>query len=153
MFSPQLVTELSRLVAMEVDAVRAYENALALVPPGPIRDELVVIGREHRAHADALRGEIAHRGYLPPAITSSIEGVVLGGLGSSPQPHGEEEVLAAVRANEHLASALYGRLLAKGPPDGARELVERLRAEAERHRSWAERTLARRSWESSGTSA
>jgi hypothetical protein len=151
-FSPQLVTELSRLVAMEVDAVRACENALALVPPGPIRDELEVIGREHRAHADALREEIAFRGYLAPDITSTLEGVVLGALPSTRQPHGAEEVLSAVQANEHLVSALYGRLLAKGPPERARELVERLRTEAERHRGWAERTLARRPWESGGAS-
>lgn len=150
MYSPQLVSDLSRLFAMEVDAVRAYENALALVPPGPIRDELVVIGREHRAHADALRAEIAFRGYRAPELTSTLQGVVLGGLGSSHQPHGAEEVLAAVRANEHLASALYGRLLAKAPPEGARELLERLRADSERHRGWAERTLARRPWDPDG---
>ncbi len=47
---------------------------------------------------------------------------------------------------------MYAKLLAKGPPEGARELVERLRTEAERHRGWAERMLARRPWESGGAS-
>ena len=150
MFSSQLVVELTRLLAMEVDAARAYANAVALLPPGPIRDELDVIGREHRAHADVLRDEIAFRGYVPPEPTSRVEGFVLGAPGPAPAPPGPEEALGAVVRNEQLAASLYAKLLAKGPPDGARELLERLRGEGERHRSWATRALSARAWESGG---
>lgn len=143
MYSPQLVVELARLFTMEIDAVRAYANASALVGPGPIRDELVVIGREHQDHASAIREEVAFRGYLPPEHTSSVEGIVLGG-GPAVEPPRPEEALAAIVCNEALAASLYAKLLARGPPDGARELLERLRGEAERHRSWAERMLGRR---------
>jgi rubrerythrin len=80
-----------------------------------------------------------------------VDGIVLGG-GPVTAPPSAEEAVSAVRRNEALAASLYAKLLAKGPPQGAVELVERLRAEAERHRGWAERTLARRPWESSGTS-
>jgi rubrerythrin len=151
LYSPQLVVELARLHAMETDAVRVYANAVALAPFGPIRDELVVIGREHQAHLDAIRGEITFRGYLAPEHSSDLEGIVLGG-GPVTAPPGAEETLAAIQRNEALVASLYAKLLAKGPPEGARELLERLRAEAERHRSWAERTLARRAWEGSGAS-
>lgn len=143
--------ELARLLEMELDAVRAYANAVALLAPGPIRDELVVIGREHQAHVKALRDEIAFRGYLAPEHSSSVDGIVLGG-GPVTAPPSPEEAVSAVRRNEALASSLYAKLLAKGPPEGAAELIERLRAEAERHRGWAERTLARRPWESPGAS-
>lgn len=151
MYSPQLVVELARLLAMEIDAVRAYANAVALLGPGPIREELVVIGREHQAHVVAIRDEISFRGYLPPEHSASVDGIVLGG-GPVTAPPGPEEALSAVRSNEQLAASLYAKLLVKDPPDGARELLERLRAEAERHRGWAERMLARRPWEASGAS-
>jgi rubrerythrin len=137
-YSPQLVVELARLLAMEIDAVRAYSNAVALSAPGPIRDELVVIGREHQAHVKAIRDEIAFRGYLPPEHTSSVDGIVLGG-GPVTAPPSPEEAVGAILRNEALAASLYAKLLAKGPPEGALELLERLRGEAERHRGWAER--------------
>jgi hypothetical protein len=140
-YSPQLVVELSRLLVMEVDAVRAYANAVALLGPGPIRDELALIGKGHAEHAAALRGEIAFRGYVAPDPTSRLEGYVLGSSGPPGAPPAPEEALAAVLRNEQLAGSMYAKLLAKGPPENALELVERHRAEAERHRSWAERTL------------
>lgn len=143
--------ELARLHAMEVDAVRAYANALALVAPGPIRDELDVIGREHQAHAAAIRDEITFRGYLTPEHSSDLDGIVLGG-GPVTAPPGPEDALTAIERNEALVASLYAKLLAKGPPEGARELLERMRAEAARHRSWAQRALARRAWEGSGAS-
>ena len=141
MFSSQLVTELVRLLSMEVDAARAYANAVALLAPGPIREELALIGREHRARVDAVRDEIAFRGYLPPEPTPRVEGFVLGAAGPPPAPPRPEEALAAVVRNEALASSLYAKLLAKGPPDEARGLLERLRGESERHRAWASRAL------------
>ena len=143
MYSPQLVVELSRLLMMEVDAARAYANAVALLGPGPIRDELALIGRGHQEHADAIRGEIAFRGYVAPDPTSSVEGYVLGSSGPPDAPPGPEEALGAVRRNEQLAGSLYAKLLARGPPEGAVPLLERHRAEAERHRGWAERQLRR----------
>lgn len=149
MFSSQLVTELTRLLTMEVDAARAYANAVGLLGPGPIREELALIGREHQAHADAVRDEISFRGYLPPEPVSQLEGFVLGG-GAPAGPPGPEEALAAVVRNEQLASSMYAKVLAKGPPDGALELLERLRGESERHRAWAGRALAARAWESGG---
>lgn len=150
MYSPQLVVELSRLLAMEVDAARVYENALGLLGPGPIQDEVAIIGRGHDAHVELLREAIAFRGYVPPSPVSTLEGIVLGAQGRPAAPPGPEEALAAIRRNELLAASLYAKVLAKAPPDGARELLERLRGEAERHRGWAERTLARRAWEAAG---
>jgi hypothetical protein len=152
-FSSQLVVELSRLLVMEVDAVRAYANALALLGPGPVRDELALIGREHQTHADALRGEIAFRGYVPTERASRVEGIVLGAAGRAPGPLGAEEALAAVVRNEQLAATLYAKLLAKGPPDTARPLLERLRVESEGHAGRAARFLSARAWESPGAHA
>ena len=153
MFSSQVVVELSRLLSMEVDAVHAYANAAALLAPGPIRDELALIGRDHEEHADAIRDEIAFRGYLPPEPSSSVEGFVLGAPGPPAAPPGPEEARGAVLRNEQLAASLYAKLLAKGPPDGARELLERLRDESERHRARAARALALRAWELPGAHA
>ena len=47
MQQPQIIAELSRLFSVEVDAVQAYGAAVALLGPGPLRDELALFGLEH----------------------------------------------------------------------------------------------------------
>jgi hypothetical protein len=149
--SPELVNELSRLLAMEVDSAQACAKALALLPSGPIRDEVLLVAREHEGHVAALREHIEYRGYLVPERSSAVRGIRLGGTPQKGRP-GVEEVLRALRSNAQLGSALYGKLLAKGVPEDAAALLERIRAEEQRHLRWAERALAARSWETSGAS-
>jgi rubrerythrin len=143
--SPELVTELSRLLAMEVDSAQACAKALALLPPGPIRDEVLLVAREHEGHVAALREHIEFRGYLVPERSSSVRGIRLGGSAQRGRP-GVEEVVRALRSNAQLASALYGKLLAKGLPEDVAELLGWIRVEEQRHLRWAERTLAASAW-------
>jgi hypothetical protein len=149
--SQAVVVELLRLLEMEVDLAQAGAKALAFLDPGPIRDEVLLVAREHEAHVSALRDHIQYRGYRVPESTSSPKGLVLGARAQPVRP-GVEEVLRAVRSNAQLALALYAKLIAKGPPDDARELLERIRGEEERHLRFAERALAVRAWESPGAS-
>ncbi|HEX9242307.1 MAG TPA: ferritin-like domain-containing protein [Anaeromyxobacter sp.] len=151
MQSPELVVELSRLLEMEVDAAQAAAKALAFLPPGPIRDEVLLGAREHEAHVAAIRDHIDYRGYRVPETSSAIRGIRLGASVQPARPD-VEDVLQAVRGNAQLACALYGKLLAKGPPEDAQELLERIRGDEARHLRWAERALATRAWEAAGAS-
>ena len=151
MQSPELVVELSRLLSMEVDSSLACAKALAFLAPGRIRDEVVLVAREHETHVAALRGHIEYRGYVVPEASSSVKGIRLGASATPGRP-GVEDVLQALRSNAQLASTLYAKVLAKGPPDDARALLERIRVEEERHRRWADRVIAARVWESNGAS-
>jgi hypothetical protein len=139
--SPELVVELSRLLEMEVDAAQAAVKALAFLAPGPIRDEVLLIAREHEAHIAALRDHIEYRGYQVPQTSSAVRGILLGATVQPVKPE-VEDVLRALRSNAHLACALYAKLLAKAPPEDAEGLVRRIRDEEARHLRWAERALA-----------
>ena len=151
MQSPELVTELSRLVELEVDAAQASAKALAFLVPGPIRDEVLLIAREHETHVAALREHIEFRGYRVPEASATVRGIRLGARVQPVRP-GVEEVLRALQSNAQLACALYGRLLAKAPPGDAAELLTRIRDDEARHLRWAGRTLAARSWTAAGAS-
>jgi hypothetical protein len=149
--SPELVAELSRLLEMEVDAAQAAVKALAFLAPGPIRDEVLLMAREHENHVVALRDHIQYRGYQVPETSSTVRGIRLGARVQQGRP-GVEDVLRALLSNAQLACALYGKLLAKGPPDDADQLVRRIRDEEARHLRWAERTLIARAWSPAGAS-
>jgi hypothetical protein len=143
--SPELVVELSRLLALEVDAAQAAVKALVFLAPGPIRDEVVLIAREHEGHVSALRDHIEYRGYQVPQTSSAVRGILLGASVQPSRPD-VEDVLRALRSNAQLACAMYAKLLAKGPPEEAEALLRRIREEEARHLRWAERALAARSW-------
>jgi hypothetical protein len=147
MQTPQLIAELTRLFAVEVDAVQAYGTAVALVSPGPVRDELALFGLEHQRHALLLQEQIVGRGYRLPDVEPDVKGVVIGALTPPQRSLTIEDVLFGIRGNEQLTGTLYAKALAKGLPAEVRDVVIRILAEERHHLDWAERTLARRSWE------
>ena len=147
MHSPQLIAELSRLFAVEVDAVQAYGAAVALLGPGPVRDELALFGLEHQRHALIVQDHITGRGHKPPDVTPDVKGVVIGALTAPRRPLGVEDVLVGIRGNEQLTGTLYAKVLANPLPDDVREALSAIHAEEQHHLGWIERALARRSWE------
>jgi len=148
MQQPQIIAELSRLFSVEVDAVQAYGAAVALLGPGPLRDELALFGLEHQRHALVVQDQIVRRGYHSPDVTPDVKGVVIGALTPPRRPLGVEDVLMGIRGNEQLTGSLYAKALARKLPDDVREALARIHAEERHHLDWVERTLARRSWES-----
>jgi hypothetical protein len=152
MQTPQVVAELSRLFAVEVDAVQAYDVAVALVGPGPIQAELELFGLEHQRHALALQEQIVRRGYHVPDVEPDVKGVVIGALTPPQRSLTIEDVLAGIRGNEQLTGSLYAKALAKQLPEELREILTRIRGEERHHLEWTERALSRRAWEGSGAS-
>jgi hypothetical protein len=142
MQTPQLVAELTRLFAVEVDAVQAYGAAVALVGPGPIQDEL-----EHQRHALLVQEQIVARGFRLPDVEPDVKGVVIGALTHPQRSLTVEDVLAGIRGNEQLTGTLYAKALARGLTGEARDVIARIRAEEHHHLAWVERALARRAWE------
>ncbi|HEX9399371.1 MAG TPA: ferritin-like domain-containing protein [Anaeromyxobacter sp.] len=148
MSSPQLIAELSRLFSVEVDAVQAYAAAVALLGPGPLRDELALFGLEHQRHALVVQEQIVRRGYHPPDVTPDVKGVVIGALTAPSRPLGVEDILVGMRGNEQLTGSLYAKALVHRMPDDVRTVLARIHAEEQHHLDWVERTLSRRAWES-----
>ncbi len=151
MQTPQVVAELTRLFSVEMDAVQAYGAAVALLGPGPIRDELGLFGLEHQRHALALQEQIARRGHNPPDVEPDVKGVVIGALTAPQRSLTVEDVLTGMRGNEQLTGSMYAKALAKKLPADVREILVRIRAEEQHHLDWIERAISRRMWEATGT--
>jgi hypothetical protein len=154
MHVPEVVRELSRLFALEVDATFAYRAAAALFGQHtPVGAELALFEAEHRSHLLELHATIAGLGYAPPDATPDVKGVVIGALTEPARQPSPEEVLVAMRGNEQLTGSVWSKALAKPFPVGLRPMLERVRADERRHLEWIERALARRVWEGAGGSA
>jgi hypothetical protein len=154
MHVPEVVRELSRLVALEVDAVYAFGAGAAYFGErSPIGAELALFQAEHQRHALELHATIAGLGYSPPEVTPDVKGVVIGALTEPTRPLAAEEVLAAMRGNEQLTGSVWAKALAKPFPASLRPLLARLRDDERRHLEWVERAISRRLWEQGGVGA
>jgi hypothetical protein len=151
MHVPEVVKELSRLVALEVDAVHAYEAAIPTFGlHTPIGQELQIFKLEHQRHAIDLHATIADFGYSPPEVVPDVKGVVIGALTAPARPLEPEEVLVAMRGNEQLTGSVWAKALAKPFPASLRAMLERAREDERHHLEWIERTLSKRLWEQQG---
>ncbi len=145
----KVVAELSKLVALEIDAVQAYEAAVRAVggASGPIGSELDLMKVEHQRHALELHDAFLQLRASPPAVTPDVKGVVIGALTTPRRSLSAEEVLEAVRWNEQLTGTVYAKALAKPLPADLAALLRRIRGDEARHLGWVELAIARRLWE------
>jgi hypothetical protein len=154
MHVPEVVKELSRLLALEVDAVFAYDaGTAAFGAHTPIGRELQLFKLEHQRHALELHSAIAGLGYSPPEVEPDVKGVVIGALSAPVRPLSPEEVLEAMRGNEQLTGSVWAKALAKPFPARLRPLLEQARDDERNHLEWIERALSRRLWERDGAAA
>jgi hypothetical protein len=154
MHVPEIVRELSRLVALEIDAVHAYGAAVAFFGEHSVLGaELALFMAEHQRHALELHATIAGLGYSPPEVTPDVKGVVIGALSEPSRPLTAEDVLFGMRGNEQLTGSIWAKALAKPFPAGLRPMLERARADERHHLEWIERALSRRLWERAGAVA
>lgn len=151
MHVPEVVKELSRLAGLEVDAVYAYDAAIAAFGlQDPIGRELQLFHLEHQRHALELHAAIAGLGYSPPESVPDVKGVVIGALTAPTRAPSLQEVLEAMRGNEQLTGSVWAKALGKAFPPGLLRLLERARADERHHLEWIERALSRRLWERQG---
>lgn len=153
MYAPQIVAELSRLYALEIDAAQAYSAAVVAVGPGPVHDELTLFWLEHQRHAIEVHQAILELGHNPPFVEPDVKGVVIGALTAPRRRLTLEDVLEGMRGNEQLTNSLYAKALLRPLPPEARAFVARLQADERGHLSWLERMVARRIWEGPGAGA
>ena len=149
MYAFQTATELSRLYALEIDAAHAYSEAIVLVRPGSVHDELRLFGLEHQRHELLLQEDLLRLGHNPPEVEPDVKGVVIGALAPPRRRLTLEDVLEGMRGNEQLTNSVYAKVLAKPVPRGVRELVEPLHEDEREHLDWLERMVSRRIWDAS----
>lgn len=139
---------LTDLMQIDVDAVRAYTQAIAAIPVVTVRRRLEAFRADHERHIDDIEIEIRNLGMQPPDRTPDLKGFLLAGYTAIRSSMGTEAALRAMRANETLTNQRYDEALRADVPDEVRTLIERNRDDERRHIRFIEDAIQRRSWES-----
>ncbi|MFZ5476797.1 MAG: DUF2383 domain-containing protein [Myxococcota bacterium] len=137
MDNPAIVRLLNGLIQLDLDAIRAYRQALDAVSDADVYTHLAAFMADHDRHVRDLSRVIERHGGVPTAPRVDVTGFLLEGFTAVRSVTGTHGALAAMRANELLTNAGYDRAL--GTPDlpkDVHDLIRRHDEDEKRHLSW-----------------
>ena len=132
---------LNDLIALDFDAIEAYEAAISRLSAWSDKEQLTRFMEDHQRHTRDLAELVRELGEQPQTegdfkqiLTKGK--VVIAGLGS------DETVLAAMKSNEDDTNEAYERATRHtGFSDRIRAVLQINLADERRHREWIERRI------------
>lgn len=143
-----VVKRMKRLCQLDIDAVRAYEQAIEKIEHPEIRARITEFQADHERHITELSEAIRRLGGEPPSRSPDLKGVLLEGFTALRSVTGTEGALKAMRTNEKLTNKTYEDALGEqGTTEDVHALIQRNRDDERRHLEYIERTLQTKPWE------
>jgi uncharacterized protein (TIGR02284 family) len=139
----ELSEALNNLIALDFDAIEAYEAAINRLDNATYAEQLRQFKGDHERHARELSTIVRDLGETPTAHASMqsllTQGkVVLGNI------TGDKGLLRAMKSNEDDTNTAYERAVARDDlTPRLQEVLQRNLADERRHRAWLEACLAR----------
>lgn len=136
MQNEQIVDYLVQLIHLDIDAVRAYGQAIENVDDAEVKRNLEGFRKDHERHVKDLSALVRKYGGTPPNRPDA-KGFLLEGFTAIRSMTGTQGALAAMRRNEQLTTSRYQRAVAsEGLPEDVKKIVTRNFEDERRHLSW-----------------
>jgi rubrerythrin len=150
MTNEEIVSELKSLIQLDIDAIRAYDQAMGNIEPSDVKARLTEFRRDHERHISALSPEVGRFGGTPPPNRPDVKGFVIQGFTAIRSMTGAEGALKAMQSNEKLTNRTYGKAVAMAFPPDLMTLLRSCADDERRHLEYIEQTLRLRPWEATG---
>ncbi len=139
--------KLNDLIALDIDAVNAYEEAIKRMSVGFIQERLKQFQDDHQRHIRDLTAVVDRLGGKPRA-KPDVKGFIIKGFTAITSSVGDEGALKAMQSNEKLTNKTYKDACEGVPwPADVRVIIERNFADEQRHLAFVEECLRTRAWE------
>jgi uncharacterized protein (TIGR02284 family) len=145
----QMLDRLNELIALDHDAVGAYEAAIERIDVELLRSRLREFQDDHKRHIQELSGVVRGLGGKPRE-KPDVKGFMLKGFTAITSMMGNEAALKAMQGNEKLTNRTYEQALKESWPEDVRGIIERNFRDEQRHLAFIEESLRMRSWEQPG---
>jgi uncharacterized protein (TIGR02284 family) len=142
----RMIERLNELIALDFDAVGAYEAAINRIDVESLRMSLREFQRDHERHIQDLSRVVTTLGGTPRQ-KPDMKGFILKGFTAITSMMGTEAALQAMRGNEALTNRTYRMALDEDWSDEARRIIERNYSDEQRHMAFIESALRNRIWE------
>ncbi|MCY1073341.1 ferritin-like domain-containing protein [Archangium lansingense] len=142
----RMLERLNNLIALDYDAVGAYEAAINRIDVESLRMRLREFQQDHERHIQDLSRVVVGLGGKP-RTKPDAKGFILKGFTAVTSMMGNEAALQAMRGNELLTNRTYRVALDEEWSDETRAIIERNFSDEQRHLAFIEEALRNRSWE------
>ena len=142
----KMMDRLNNLIALDIDAVGAYEAAINRIDVESLRMSLREFQQDHERHIRDLTRVVVSLGGTP-RTKPDVKGFILKGFTAVTSMMGNEAALQAMRGNELLTNRTYQAALEVEWGDEARAIIERNYSDEQRHLAFIENALRTRMWE------
>ncbi len=137
MDNDQIVKVLNELLHVDIDAIRAYGQALDAAKDPEVVNRLTEFRGDHERHVNELSSIVRRFGGTPVG-GPDIKGFLLEGMTAIRAMMGEDGALKAMRQNEQVTNRAYERALQQPFPADVLDVVRRNREDERRHLAWIE---------------
>lgn len=143
----KMIDRLNDLIALDRDAVGAYEAAIERIKTESIRARLRAFQADHERHIRDLSDVVVRFGGKARE-RPDLKGFAIKGFTAVTSMMGDQAALQAMRGNEVLTNRTYKAALEAPWPDDVRGLIERNFNDEQRHLAAIEKDLRDHAWES-----
>jgi uncharacterized protein (TIGR02284 family) len=124
MENKEIIEELKSLIQLDIDATRAYSQAINEISIKFIRDSLDEFRNDHERHIYNLSPIITELGGTPPEKTPDLKGFLISGFTMIRSQPGNMGALHAMESNEKLTNKQYSDACNKDFP---KHIIDQLR--------------------------
>lgn len=143
----EIIDNLNSLVQLDIDAVRAYQQAIDEIDISNVRDPLISFRQDHERHINDLSDAVRKLGGQPPEVKPDFKGFLLEGFTAIRSKTGTEGALRAMKINEKITNKAYRNAMAWVLPPDVYDVVRRNRDDEQRHLHAIDRMIQQRVWE------
>lgn len=137
----KLIDKLNDLIALDLDAVSAYESAIERIKAVLVRERLRAFQADHERHIRDLTSVVQSYGGKA-RNTRDAKGFFIQAFTAITSMMGDKSALTAMKSNEELTNRTYERALEEVWPESIRTIIERNREDERVHLAFVEQTLA-----------
>lgn len=140
------IESLQDLIHLDMDAIMAYDQAIAACEHDFVADQLREFRVDHGGHVHDLSEELRKLGETPDARTDT-KGFFIEKF-TAITARGTHSALIAMLANENLTTAKYSAAMElEDLPDSAKAVIRQNYSDEERHQAWIRNALDQKIWE------
>ncbi len=139
-----IIKKLNKLIQLDIDAVHAYEKALASIEEAGLKDSLNQFHKDHVNHINNLSTEVKKLGGTPQEYSKDFKGYLIEGFTSLRSITGTDGALKAMEQNEVLTNKKYDDALNWEVSPSAADVIRNGAADEKRHLEFIRETLKNR---------
>lgn len=144
----QLIKKLSKLAQLDIDAARAYDQAIDHIDIPDIKSAITLFRNDHKRHIIDLNQQITQLGGKAVEETPDFKGVLIEGFTALRSITGTAGALKAMRSNEKLTNKTYDDALSEDAlSEHIRLLLIKNRDDERKHLAYIEKILEEEPWE------